>query len=196
MSGKSLLVVDDDRLVLNDLRRMLESAGYRVATEETAENALEYCALFTPDLAIVDLKLPGMSGQELGRRLRYDCGVPFLCLSAYVEEETIQTLAQSGALGYLVKPAGEAQILATVESALARAAEIAALRRRESGLSEALDHSRAISAAVGILMERHRLTQAEAFARLRGLARSQRMKIGRLAGQIIAAAERLNLPPR
>lgn len=193
MSGETLLLVDDDRLVLSSLVEGLQAAGYHVLTEESAEDAIHHCGVQPPDLAILDILLPGISGIELGHWLRENTEVPFLFLSAYADADFVQDAAAHGAFGYLVKPIDTAQAVAAIEAALARADEVLTLKRSEAGLSSALAANRHLSTAIGILMERHRLSNAQAFETLRSLARSRRQKLADLATEIVAAAEQLNL---
>lgn len=145
-----------------------------------------------PELALLDMRLPGMSGLEVARRLREETQVPFLFLSAYADEDLVQQASEHGALGYLVKPLDTPQIIAPIETALARAREIRALRASESQLTVALAGARDISTAVGVIMERNRCTQDAAFERLRGSARAQRRKVTDLAVEVIQSLESLN----
>jgi len=187
---RHILVVDDDRLVLAALAEGLRTAGYRVTSVASGEDALGITD--TPDLALLDVRMPGMSGIELGRKLREQGGVPFLFLSAYGDQEIVKQAAEEGALGYLVKPLDIQQIVPSIEAALARAMEIRQLRDKEAQLSVALAGSREISMVVGLLMQRDRIDRAQAFELLRSSARSKRRPIAELAGELLKAAENLN----
>lgn len=192
MKKKTILIVDDDRLVLTGMRRDLESEGYEVLTAESGEAAVKLCRANPPDLVLLDIRMPGIAGMEVARWLRAETSVAFLFLSAYHDRDLVKEAAAHGALGYLVKPVDIPQVVAVLESALARAEEIRELRRREATLSEGLTGNRAVSAAVGIIMERYRLTQRAAFETLRARARAERRKIGEVAADQIRAAEVLN----
>jgi len=187
---RHILVVDDDRLVLAALAEGLRTAGYRVTSVASGEDALGITD--TPDLALLDVRMPGMSGIELGRKLREQGGIPFLFLSAYGDQEIVKQAAEEGALGYLVKPLDIQQIVPSIEAALARAMEIRQLRDKEAQLSVALAGSREISMVVGLLMQRDRIDRAQAFELLRSSARSKRRPIAELAGELLKAAENLN----
>jgi len=187
---RHILVVDDDRLVLAALAEGLRTAGYRVTSVASGEDALGITD--TPDLALLDVRMPGMSGIELGRKLREQGGVPFLFLSAYGDQEIVKQAAEEGALGYLVKPLDIQQIVPSIEAALARAMEIRQLRDKEAQLSVALAGSREISMVIGLLMQRDRIDRAQAFELLRSSARSKRRPIAELAGELLKAAENLN----
>lgn len=194
MTDTNILLVDDDRLILATLSDGLRRFGYAVETASDGERALALCAAAEPDLAILDLSMPGMSGVELARRLRETTQVPYLFLSAYSDHEVVDSAVEEGALGYLVKPLDVNQIAPAVEAALARAAEIRDLREREAGLQGALTTSRETAMAVGVIMERYRLDRDQAFEALRSHARSQRRRVEEVAEAMLRAYAELQLP--
>jgi response regulator NasT len=190
---RHVLVVDDDRLVLASLCRGLRQAGYRVSEATNGEDAMAIAERATPDLALLDVRMPGMSGIELGRLLQDRAGVPFLYLSAYGQADIVAQAAGHGALGYLVKPLDISQILPSIETALSRAAEMRQLREKEEQLETALAGSRDVSVAVGLLMERHHVDRDEAFEALRARARSERCTLAAVAAEIVESSEKLNI---
>lgn len=179
-----IMIVDDDRLILAALSRGLRDAGYRVSSAANGDDASTIADRDPPDLALLDMRMPGMDGIALGRRLRER--VPFLYLSAYGDEDTVRDAAAQGALGYLVKPLDIAQILPAVQAALARAAEIRTLREKETQLATALATSRETAMAVGLLMERKRVDREQAFELLRMHARSTRRSVQELAREVLS----------
>ena len=174
-----LLLVDDDRLILTTLAGGLRASGYRVSTAESVDDAQ---ALLTsgvrPDLAVLDMHMPGRDGLELAQRLRDLEHLPFLVLSAYSDPATVERATQLGALSYMVKPLAISQIRPTIEAALRRAQELDALRQAQLQLQEALNGDRDINVATGITMMQYRLPRAAAFELLRSASRSQRRKLG------------------
>ena len=189
-----LLVVEDDRLVLANLADGLEQAGYAVARAATGEEALRICAGAPPDLVIMDVCLPGLSGIEAANEIRKIAKVPVLFLSAYDTEDLVKKAVADGGMGYLVKPVRLNQLLTSIKAALARAADIKAQEATEAQLRIALQGNRNIGIATGILMERHRLTAVEAFDTLRGGARTRQRKLADVAAEIVAACEATSLP--
>src|SRR5690349_18194873 len=186
---RHILVVDDDRLVLAALAEGLRGAGYRVTGAASGEDALTSAARDAPDLALLDVRMPGMGGIELGRRMREQFSVPFLYLSAYGDQDMVQQAVGEGALGYLVKPLDIQQIVPSIEAALTRAGEIGALRKSEGQLNKALTGSREISMAVGLLMMRDRINRERSEELLRSNARSRRQPITEVAEQLLSSAE-------
>ena len=188
---RHILIVDDDRLVLAALAEGLRSASYRVTGVASGEEALASAGRETPDLALLDVRMPGMNGIELGRRLREQFGVPFMYLSAYGDQDVVQQAVDEGALGYLVKPLDIQQIAPSIEAALKRSGEIKGLRQSEVQLNQALAGSREISMAVGLLMMRDRINREQAFELLRSNARSKRRPVAEVAGELLNSAENL-----
>jgi response regulator NasT len=187
-----ILIVDDDRLVLAMLGRGLRDAGYAVSEASDSAAALELATQALPDLALLDVRMPGTSGVRLAEELAERFQVPFLFLSAYDDTETISRATELGALGYLVKPLDVPQIIPSIEAALARAAQIRSLKDTGEQLNHALESGREISTAVGILMERLRLTREAALDNLRATARSQRRRMEDVAAAIVSALETMN----
>lgn len=187
-----VLVVDDDRLVLATLAKGLRQWGYEVAEASSGETALKLALETTPDLVLLDVNMPRMSGLEVAKSLRAQTMIPFIFLTAYGDADIIKQATEHGAMGYLVKPVDISQIVPAVEAALARSKELRQLRETETQLSTALANSRETSLAIGILMEREHLDRDSAFDALRDYARSQRRKIKDVAEELIRAIEFVN----
>lgn len=185
----TILTVDDDELILRYLAEVLTSVHYRVIGASSGEKAMEIVLELDPDLAIIDVNMPGMNGLELAKKLREETAVPFLFLSNESDMDIIKAASQYGALGYLIKPVEVLQVISTVESALARAAEIKRLRNSEQSLTTALDNGRETSMAVGILMERLQIDRQQAFEKLRSQARTNRIKITHIANAVLLSVE-------
>lgn len=190
---KKLLLVDDDRLVLSLLASGLTAAGYHVITAESAEEAQAWLASGDrPDLAILDVRMPGQDGLQLAQRLLALDHIPFMMLSAYSDPQTVEQATRCGALGYAVKPLDVPQLIPAIEAALGRANELQSLRTTRQQLQTALDAERDISIAIGITMMQHKLKRGDAFDSLRKAARSRRCKLADLAVEILSASEKLN----
>lgn len=190
---RKVLLVDDDRLILATLSSGLAQAGYAVQACASAEEAMRVLGVERPDIAILDVRMPGQSGLELARHLLEHPGLQFIFLTAYGEEDVVQQAVEHGALGYLVKPVDIPQLIPAIEAAIARAADLWNLRKTELQLQTALNENREVSMAVGLLMERRRVSRQQAFEALRTAARTQRRKIGDVAEEVLSAAELLNV---
>ena len=120
--GARILVVDDEPQILRSLRTTLASHGYDVQTAATGEEALAAVDGRLPDLVVLDLVLPGLSGLEVCRRLRARSSLPILVLSARGDERDKVAALDLGADDYLTKPFGVNELLARIRAALRRAA--------------------------------------------------------------------------
>jgi len=193
-SETTILLVDDDRLVLSTLSMGLVRAGHRVITASSTDDAEALLVSGErPDLAILDVRMPGTSGLELAERLRSLDHIPFMLLTAYSDQETVDRATACGALGYLVKPVDTPQLIPAIKAALARARDIHGLEATERQLQRALNNEREISIAIGITMVQYRLDRKAAFELLRKTARNQGRKLAVLAVEVISASEALNL---
>lgn len=187
-----VLVVDDDRLVLATLAKGIRQWGYEVAEASSGEVGLKLALETNPDIILLDVNMPRMSGLEVAKTLRAQTMIPFIFLTACGDAEIVKQATEHGAMGYLVKPVDISQIVPAIEAALARGKELGQLRETETQLSTALANSRETSLAVGILMERAHLDRHSAFDLLRDYARSQRRKIKDVAEELIRAIEFVN----
>jgi DNA-binding response OmpR family regulator len=189
-----LLVVDDDVLILGMLSKFLQLGGFDVRIATGGEMALSMLSEGgrEPDLALLDVEMPGMDGIELARRLREEYAVPAMFLSANNDAAVVANATDGGAVGYLVKPVNTAHIVPSVRAALARADDIRVLRDSESRLALALQAGRETGMAVGVLMERNRTDRETAFRMLREYARSHQRKLNDVAVEVLEGCEALN----
>lgn len=185
----TILLADDDRVVLFTLAEGLRAAGYQVLTAQNGEQALALCEQEAVDLALLDIRMPGLDGMGLARSLRKGRAVPFIFLSAYDDPELVQQAADAGALGYLVKPLSVAALLPSLSMALARAAELRELSGLNWGLQEAVHSNRLIGAAVGLVMAQEGLNRSAAFEHLRKQARDGGRRLSELAREQLDSAE-------
>lgn len=189
-----ILLVDDDVLILDLLSKCLENAGYDVRIATSALMALDLVrdCVREPDLALLDITMPGMSGLELADRLAAETTMPFMVLSAYDDQESIRRASERGALGYLIKPIETGHVAPAIQAALARADEIRHLRSSERGLTVALQQGRETGMAVGMLMERYKSDRDTAFRVLREFARSHQLMLNEVAIDLLDKAEAIN----
>jgi two-component system KDP operon response regulator KdpE len=117
-SGAHILVVDDEIEIVRALRRTLTAHGYRVFTASSGEEAVEVTSKRRPDLLLLDLLLPGMSGLEVCRRVRAESNVPIIVLSVKGAEHDKVEALDLGADDYVSKPFGMDEVLARVRVAL------------------------------------------------------------------------------
>jgi len=189
-----ILLVDDDELILDLLGKCLAFSGYDVCTASNGLMALDLIRHgdIEPDLALLDIAMPGMSGLELADRLAAETSMPFMVLSAHDDQESIRSASERGALGYLVKPIEIGHIAPAIQAAIARADEIRGLRANEQRLSAALQNGRETGMAVGMLMERYKSDRGTAFRMLREFARLNQRLLNEVSIELLDKAEAMN----
>jgi len=121
MAKTKILAVDDELSITEVLKAYLEREGYEVITSQTGQGALSLAQNETPDLIILDLMLPGMSGEEVLKQLRRDGSrVPVIMLTAKTALEDKLYGLSIGADDYIVKPFSSQEVVARVKTILRR----------------------------------------------------------------------------
>jgi AmiR/NasT family two-component response regulator len=183
-----VLVGEDETLIRLDLRTLLERAGFEVCAEaRDGGEAVELARSEEPDLAILDVKMPGLDGIEAARRILDERPIPIVIVSAYTEQALVARAAEAGVFGYLAKPFREEDLLPAIATARARFGELNAVREEVETLADALAARKAIERAKGILMAKDSLTEDAAFARLRRASQSSGRPMRVIAEAVLAA---------
>ena len=188
-AGKgTILVVDDDRLVLATLAHGLMQAGYEVIDADNGDDAILLARERRPDLALLDIRMEGKSGFDVAAYLREYCQMPFMFLSAFSDDATVAQVTALGAVAYLVKPLDIRQIVPAVEAAFAQieARKAAAAPAPASALDVL------VAMAVGVLMHRYSLARGPALERLQRLAAAEQRPLAEQAERLLQAVELLS----
>jgi response regulator NasT len=192
-----ILVVDDDRLVLATVAHGLSQAGYEVIEADNGDDAILLAREHRPELALLDIRMEGLSGFDVAATLRDAYRIPYVFLSAFSDEATAATVRELGALDYLVKPLTNEQIVPRVEAALALLRSGAsptgpvAMAAAAPAPAEPMPLD-PVPMAIGVLMHRHSLHRRAALERLRRLASEQGLQLPQQAERLLAACEELS----
>ena len=189
----TILVVDDDRLVLATVTHGLAEAGYTVIDADNGDEAILLARERRPDLALLDIRMEGKSGFDVAAVLREKLGIPFVFLSAFADEATAAQVRALGALAWLVKPLDIGQIVPAVEAALAQGRPA---RAATPHAPDAVLTLQPLSLAVGVLMHRYSLDRASALERLVRLAAEEGLTPEVQAARLVDALELLARAPR
>jgi two-component system response regulator AtoC len=104
-SGSTVLIVDDERTLARAVKAFLSEAGYEAEVAESGERALELLPTLRPDVVFADVRLPGISGIDLLRRIReFDPAIPIIIMTAYGTIEGAVEAVKLGAFDYMKKP--------------------------------------------------------------------------------------------
>src|SRR6058998_1648382 len=182
-----ILVAEDETIIRLDLRELLERSGFEVCAEaRDGEEAVALARAEQPDLAVLDVKMPGLDGIEAARKILDERPIPIVMLTAYGEQELVARAVEAGVFGYLVKPFRETDLLPAIATARARHDELTALREEAESLAEALAARKAIERAKGLLMQKEGLGEQEAFERLRKASQASQRPLKVVAEAVVA----------
>ena len=182
-----IVLAEDEAIIRLDLRESLQEEVYEVVGDVgRGDKAVEMVEALRPDVAIFDIKMPGMSGLEAAKIVSDKKICPVVMLTAFSQREIIEQARDAGALAYLVKPFQKTDLVPAIELAIARFAELRSLSGEVAALGAQLETRKLIDRAKGVLIDKHRLSESDAFAFIQSMAMSQRMKMGDIAEQIIA----------
>ncbi|MFH0900976.1 MAG: response regulator [Pseudomonadota bacterium] len=184
MKHLHILIAEDESLIRLGLKRILEEAGHSVSAAEDGLAALALVATRTPDLAILDVKMPRMDGLETARCLAERCLTPIIILTAYGDRDLVERAAKLPIMGYLIKPLKEAELFATIEVAINRFAEHARTAHQVSEISAALSDHLIVDRAKGMIMQREGVSELDAYRRIEERARAERRTLVEVAEEI------------
>ncbi len=181
-----ILIADDESIIRLGLKKILEEAGHKVvASAPDGKKALELARTTSPDLAILDIKMPEMDGLEVAEILRRENPMPVIILTAYSDKELVERARDAQTMAYLVKPVKEADLLAALEIAVKRFEEWDRLRREKENLEEAIEAREMVEKAKRLLMEKEAMKESEAFLFIHRLSRDSRRSMKEIAREII-----------
>ena len=184
-SALRIVVAEDEAIIRLDLVEMLVEEGYEVVGEAgRGDVALSLIRELNPDLAVLDVKMPGIDGLTLAAQLVEEdlCGV--IVLTAFSQRELIVTATTAGVLAYLVKPFQKPELVAAIEVAAARNAERSALRQEVADLSERLETRKLLDRAKAQLMSAG-FTETEAFSHIQRQAMDGRTTVRAVVDEIL-----------
>ncbi|HLC17442.1 MAG TPA: response regulator [Thermodesulfobacteriota bacterium] len=181
-----IAIIDDDASERAVLKGLVEESGFEVAGEgENGEEALAICSATSPDLVIMDVKMPVMDGIEAAREINRSHPTPVVLLTATDDPETIRRAVEAGVMAYLTKPVRLEDLLPAVELAVSRFREFEVLRKENLDLKKTLEARKIIEKAKGILMETQKVSEKEAFTRIRKESMDRRKSMKEIAEEII-----------
>ena len=182
-----VVIAEDEAIIRLDLRETLEEEGYEVIGEAgRGDVALDLIRELKPELAILDVKMPGMDGLEVARMIGDEkiCGV--LVLTAFSQREIIEQARDAGALAYLVKPFQKSDLIPAIEVAIGRFRELQALNGQMEVLGEQLEARKVIDRAKGRLIDEFGLKEQEAFSFIQRTAMKDRSRMRDVAEKILS----------
>lgn len=188
MSKLRVLIADDDPIIRLDLKQMLENMNYEVAGEAgDGHKAVQLAREIRPDVCIFDVKMPVMDGIDAATEVAGEGLAPTIILTAYSDKELIDRAKDAGVFAYLVKPFKPSDLPPAIEVARSRFEQNLQLNSEISNLTERLEARKAIDRAKGILMDSHKISEAEAYRRIQVQSMNSRKTMREVAEAIILA---------
>ena len=184
--GVRVVIAEDEAIIRLDLKETLEEEGYEVVGEAgLGDEAVELVRKLEPDLAILDIKMPGLDGIAAAREISASRKAAVLILTAFSQRDLVQQATDAGAMSYLVKPFQKSALIPAIEVALGRFQEAKALEQESEELKDQLATRRLVDRAKGILMDRFGMSEADAFSFIQRTAMRMRAKMRVIAEQVI-----------
>jgi response regulator NasT len=183
-----VVIAEDEAIVRLDLKEILVTAGYDVVGETgRGDEAVTLVEEHRPDLAILDIKMPGMDGLRAAREITSRHQVAVLLLTAFSQRDLIEEARDSGVSAYLVKPFQPRELLPAVAEVLSKARQDWAIdaEQSEDGAEDKIATRRLVDDAKAILMERHDLPETEAFGFIQRTAMQNRARMRDVAQQVV-----------
>jgi response regulator NasT len=197
MQQGRILIADDDAVLRLDLRTMLENMGHSVVGEaDNGESACYLARSLRPDLIILDVMMPKKNGLEAAEIISRERLGPVMLLTAYSEVPMIEQANRAGVLAYLVKPFRQQELQPSIEIAMTRYREMLALEGALDTAQEQMEANRQIGRAKRVLMERHGVSDQEAFRRLHAQALATSRPLREIAEAILLTEDMAPSAPR
>ena len=181
-----IVIAEDEAIIRLDLRETLEEEGYIVVADTgRGDDAIELVRQHKPDVAIFDIKMPGLDGLDAARVVSAEKICPVVMLTAFSQREVIEQARDAGALAYLVKPFQKTDLVPAIELAIGRFREMMTLSGERDALGEQLELRKLLDRAKGLLIDKFSMTEQSAFDFIQKNAMSSRAKMVDVANQIL-----------
>jgi AmiR/NasT family two-component response regulator len=186
MSGRRIVVAEDEALIRLDLVEMLREEGYDVVGEAgDGEEAVRLVEQHRPDVVVLDVKMPGLDGLSAAERIGEQRLAAVVMLTAFSQRELVERARDAGALAYVVKPFTRADLVPAIEIALSRHAELVALEAEVADLSERFETRKRVDRAKSMLMTSLGLTEPDAFRWIQKTSMDRRLTMRKVAEAVI-----------
>lgn len=186
VTKRRAIVVEDEALIRMDIVETLREGGYDVVGEASnGEEAVALAREFKPDVVVMDIKMPVMDGITAAEHIAKERLAPVVLLTAFSQTELVERARDAGAMAYVVKPFTPADLLPAVEIAASRFVEIRALENEIADINERMATRKTVERAKGILMEKMKLNEPEAFRWIQKTSMDRRLTMREVAEAVI-----------
>jgi len=183
---KSVLIADDEQILRLSLKNKLKELGFDEIMEcADGDAAVSLCLEKIPDLAILDVSMPGKDGISAAAEIRKRLKIPILLLTACYDPDTVKRARENGIAAMLTKPLRPQDLWPAIELACAHVDEVEALKEEVEDLKETLESRKVIEKAKGVLMQSRKISEPEAFRMMQKLAMDKRKSMKQIADAIL-----------
>ena len=191
MTGKRILVAEDEAIIRLDLAEMLTEAGYEVVGQASnGEQAVALAEELRLDLVIMDIKMPVLDGISAAEQIGAARICPVVMLTAFSQTELVERARDAGVMAYVVKPFTRADVTPAIDIAVSRWAELKELEAEVADLGERLETRKAVDRAKGVLMAKLKISEGDAFRWIQKTAMDRRMGMREVAEAVVAGMEK------
>jgi response regulator NasT len=183
---KNILICDDEPIIRMNLKAMLSELGFDDVLEcGDGKRAVEMALGSYPDLVILDVSMPVMDGITAASEISKKLKIPMILLTNAYDAATVKRASESGIAAFLTKPLRKQDLLPALEIALHHVEEIEELKEKIEDLRETIENRKIIEKAKGMLMEKNRLPEADAYRAMQKMAMDKRKNLRQVADGIL-----------
>ena len=187
---RRVVVAEDESLIRMDIVETLRDQGFEVVGEAGDGNkAVELAFELKPDLMVMDIKMPDLDGLSAAEKIA-ELRIPVVLLTAFSQQELVTRAAEVGAMAFLVKPFSPQDLLPAIEIALSRHAQLVALETEIADLGERLETRKLVERAKGVLSEKMKLTEPEAFRWIQKASMDRRLSMADVSRTVLEQLEK------
>ena len=185
-SSRRVVVAEDEALIRMDIVEVLTEAGFDVVGQASdGEAAVELVRELLPDLVVMDITMPKLDGLSAAEMIGKERLAPVVMLTAFAQPEFVARASEAGAIAYVVKPFTPERLLPQIEVALARYQEILAVEVQYADALERLETRKLLDRAKGLLLDKMKLSEPEAFRWIQKASMDRRLTMGEVAQAVI-----------
>jgi two-component system, response regulator PdtaR len=189
MKRLKIIVADDESIMRLGLKAMLSELGHEPFLASNGREALNLARTIDADLALLDINMPMTDGLEAAKVIAKKHPMPIIFLTAYGQQELIETATALPIHGYLIKPVNERDLAAAIGVALARFNEQQQALRDAQNLRADLETRKIVDRAKGMLID-HGMKENEAYQYIQRKARDNRSSMREVAEKILAEGQK------
>ena len=183
---KNILICDDEPIIRANLKSMLSELGFEQVLEcGDGKNAVEMALASYPDMVVLDVSMPEMDGITAAGEIRKKLKIPIILLTNAHDSATVKRASECGIAAFLTKPLRKQDLLPAIEIALHHVEEVEELKEKIEDLRETIENRKIIEKAKGLLMEKHRMPEAEAYRTMQKMAMDNRKSLRQVADVIL-----------